>query len=359
MNRWPPSVPKAPASAPWAVLTFVVTMLAASVLIPSLPEVTTTAGMVAAPRTKPEGAWVRARSGEGVVVFRQAGARGQEHSVRAEADVAERLAVVASLVLDFARAPQWCSGLLDVLTEPPFSETEPILLAHYASKQGADQTILLAAKVAVGTAPSRVDVELRSARDRDSPGDKGEPAGLTSAALHLSSIGGGLRTHATLTIRCNAEAPDGAWCAERVGVDAVFATMSGLRAVVRKGGIEVLPRVAEVLDESPSVSVDGPSYESVLNSSVETVTIGAPAGSRDLTEAELAAPLARAPFLTRCGASDDTKVTVRVAVRAGRPIGVTVTTEPRSRAVASCIDHAVRGLRWVPNPKTDFVTTSY
>jgi hypothetical protein len=144
-----------------------------------------------------------------------------------------------------------------------------------------------------------------------------------------------------------------------VGVDAVFATMSGLRAVVSKGGIEVLPRVAEALDESPPASGDGPSYESVLNASNETVTIGASPGSRDLTQAELAAPLAQAPFMSRCGASDDTKVTVRVAVRAGRAIGVTVTTEPKSRALASCIDHAVRGLRWTPNPKTDFVTTSY
>jgi hypothetical protein len=53
------------------------------------------------------------------------------------------------------------------------------------------------------------------------------------------------------------------------------------------------------------------------------------------------------------------KVVVRVAVRMGAPIGVTVTTNPPSNGVAACIDRAVRGLRWPANAKTDFVTTSY
>ena len=53
------------------------------------------------------------------------------------------------------------------------------------------------------------------------------------------------------------------------------------------------------------------------------------------------------------------KVTVRVAVRMGVPIGVTVSTNPPNGGIAACIDRAVRGLRWQANPKTDFVTTSY
>jgi hypothetical protein len=102
----------------------------------------------------------------------------------------------------------------------------------------------------------------------------------------------------------------------------------------------------------------GQSYEAVLNTNNETVSMGEQSGP-DLTNAQLAGPLRHAAFVTACGAPDDMKVQVRVAVRMGVPIGVTVQTTPPSGGVASCIDHAVRGLRWQANPKTDFVTTNY
>ncbi len=103
----------------------------------------------------------------------------------------------------------------------------------------------------------------------------------------------------------------------------------------------------------------GQSYEAVLNSNNESVSIGSEQAGPDLTNAQLAGPLRHAAFVTGCGAPDDMKVTVRVAVRMGVPIGVTVSTNPPSGGVAGCIDRAVRGLRWQANPKTDFVTTSY
>jgi hypothetical protein len=53
------------------------------------------------------------------------------------------------------------------------------------------------------------------------------------------------------------------------------------------------------------------------------------------------------------------KVTVRVAVKMGRAVGVTVSTNPPSGGVAACVDRSVRGLQWPVSPKTDFVTTSY
>jgi hypothetical protein len=100
----------------------------------------------------------------------------------------------------------------------------------------------------------------------------------------------------------------------------------------------------------------GPSYESVLNS---VDPRGAEAGSPDLTNAQLSDPLRNAAFVPACGAPDDMKVIVRVAVKMGAAIGVTVLTQPASPAVATCIDHAVRGLRWPRSPNTDFVTTNY
>jgi hypothetical protein len=103
----------------------------------------------------------------------------------------------------------------------------------------------------------------------------------------------------------------------------------------------------------------GMSYEAVLNSNNESVTMGESQGQPDLTNAQLAGPLRHAAFVTGCGAPDDMKVQVRVAVRQGVPVGVTVQTTPPNNGIAGCIDRAVRGLRWPANPKTDFVTTNY
>jgi hypothetical protein len=102
----------------------------------------------------------------------------------------------------------------------------------------------------------------------------------------------------------------------------------------------------------------GQSYETVLNSNNENISMGESSGP-DLTNAQLAGPLRHAAFVTACGAPDDMKVQVRVAVKMGAPVGVTVATTPPNSGVASCIDRAVRGLRWQANPKTDFVTTNY
>ena len=79
----------------------------------------------------------------------------------------------------------------------------------------------------------------------------------------------------------------------------------------------------------------------------------------DLTNAQLSAPLRHASFITGCGAPDDMKVTVRVAVKMGRAVGVTVSSNPPSSGVAACVDRSVRSLQWPVSPKTDFVTTSY
>jgi hypothetical protein len=104
----------------------------------------------------------------------------------------------------------------------------------------------------------------------------------------------------------------------------------------------------------------GLSYESVLNGNNEQMAIGQSAPlTADLTDAQLSAPLRHASFVGSCGAPDDMKVTVRVAIRLGRAVGVTVSTSPPSGGVAACIDRAVRGLRWAESVKTDFITTTY
>ncbi len=104
----------------------------------------------------------------------------------------------------------------------------------------------------------------------------------------------------------------------------------------------------------------GASYESVLNGNNQEISMGQQAAAAaDLTDNQLSGPLRHASFVVSCGAPDSMKVTVRVAVRMGRAVGVTVTTNPPNGSISACVDHAVRGLRWAESAKTDFITTNY
>ncbi len=102
----------------------------------------------------------------------------------------------------------------------------------------------------------------------------------------------------------------------------------------------------------------GGSFESVLDNNNEEMVMGA-AQTPDLTKEQLAGPMRSVSFISACGAPDNMKVTVRVAVKNGRAAGVTVSTNPPSAGVAGCIDSRVRGLAWPVSPKADFVTMSY
>jgi hypothetical protein len=66
-----------------------------------------------------------------------------------------------------------------------------------------------------------------------------------------------------------------------------------------------------------------------------------------------------ASFLGSCGAPNSMKVTVRVAIRMGHAVGVSVYTNPPNPQIASCVDRAVRGLAWPVNAKMDSLTTTY
>jgi hypothetical protein len=102
----------------------------------------------------------------------------------------------------------------------------------------------------------------------------------------------------------------------------------------------------------------GMSYEAALASNVQEVNMGGKGGP-DLTDAQLSAPMKNAAFISGCGAPDSMKVTVKIAVKNGRAVGVSVYTNPPNAGVSSCVDRHVRGLGWPVNPKMDTFTTSY
>jgi len=105
--------------------------------------------------------------------------------------------------------------------------------------------------------------------------------------------------------------------------------------------------------------VGGGSYEAALAANNQEISIGGAKGGPDLTDAQLGAPMRNASFISGCGAPDSMKVTVKVAVKNGRAVGVSVYPNPPNAGVAACIDRHVRGLSWPAHPKMDFFTTTY
>lgn len=102
----------------------------------------------------------------------------------------------------------------------------------------------------------------------------------------------------------------------------------------------------------------GASYESALASNNREVAMGAHAGA-DLTDAQLHGPMSDGWFIGECDAPDSMSVTVKVAVKNGRAVGVSVSTSPHSADVAHCVDHHVRKLSWPPSPNMDSFVTTY
>ncbi len=78
-----------------------------------------------------------------------------------------------------------------------------------------------------------------------------------------------------------------------------------------------------------------------------------------LSSAQLSAPLVHGAFVGACGAPDDMKVALDLAVRKGRAVEVKVKTTPPNPAVATCIERAARDLRWDVSPHTGRVTVTY
>jgi hypothetical protein len=103
----------------------------------------------------------------------------------------------------------------------------------------------------------------------------------------------------------------------------------------------------------------GMSYEAALAANPQQIDMNGHATGPDLTDQQLSGPMRNATFLNGCGAPESMHVTVKVAIKMGRAIGVSVYTTPPNGGVASCVDHAVRNLAWPVNQKMDSFVTTY
>jgi hypothetical protein len=102
----------------------------------------------------------------------------------------------------------------------------------------------------------------------------------------------------------------------------------------------------------------GMSYEAALagnNLHLAPGTKDAP----DLTDTQLAGPMRNGTFLDACGAPESMHVTVKVAIKNGHAVGVSVYTNPPNAPVGYCIERQVRGLYWPSSAKMDSFVTTY
>jgi eukaryotic-like serine/threonine-protein kinase len=79
----------------------------------------------------------------------------------------------------------------------------------------------------------------------------------------------------------------------------------------------------------------------------------------DLSAGAYGAVLNKGTYLNGCGVPSNMSVNICAAVQNGRAVGVTVTTNPPNKGIASCISGAVRGLPFPSHPRLDVTNTTF
>lgn len=111
--------------------------------------------------------------------------------------------------------------------------------------------------------------------------------------------------------------------------------------------------------KSYPIIAGGSSCEAAQARYVEEYKIGGGAGQPDLTAGAYQAVLGKGTYLNSCGVPSNMSVNVCAAVQNGRAVGVTVSTNPSNRGIASCISGQVRGMSFPSNPRLDVARTTF
>jgi hypothetical protein len=75
----------------------------------------------------------------------------------------------------------------------------------------------------------------------------------------------------------------------------------------------------------------------------------------DLTNEQLGAPMKSSAWFSSCGLADSANADICVAVKKGKPLGVSVAVTPQNKRVAACIDRSARKLHFPESDKLDVV----
>jgi hypothetical protein len=119
-----------------------------------------------------------------------------------------------------------------------------------------------------------------------------------------------------------------------------------------KGG-----EASEEMHVSVAVST-GKSCEKAQDENPQTIDMGgggAKSAAADLTNAQLGAPVKDSSWFSSCGLADSANADICVAVKHGKPLGVSVAVTPTNNRVAACIDRQARHLHWPDSDKLDVV----
>lgn len=104
----------------------------------------------------------------------------------------------------------------------------------------------------------------------------------------------------------------------------------------------------------------GKSCEKAQDENMERMDLRAKrAATPDLTKEQLGAPMRTSSFFARCGLSDSANADICVAVKRGKPVGVSVRVTPSNNRVAACIDRSARHLSFPVNDHLDVVHQTF
>jgi hypothetical protein len=91
----------------------------------------------------------------------------------------------------------------------------------------------------------------------------------------------------------------------------------------------------------------------------QEVDFGGIRAAPDLSREVFASVLENGAYLSACNIPEDVALEICVAVQAGKPVGVTVTTHPASAAVTQCVKRSVASLRFPHSAKLDVTRTRF
>jgi hypothetical protein len=111
---------------------------------------------------------------------------------------------------------------------------------------------------------------------------------------------------------------------------------------------------AEEMHVSVAVST-GKSCEKAQDENPQNIDMGKRNAKPDLTNDQLGAPMRSSIWFSSCGLPDSANADICVAVKNGKPLGVSVAVTPQNKRVAACIDRNARKLHFPESEKLDVV----
>ena len=104
----------------------------------------------------------------------------------------------------------------------------------------------------------------------------------------------------------------------------------------------------------------GKSCEKAQDENMERIDMRAKrAPAPDLTKEQLGAPMRTNSFFARCGLPDSANADICVAVKRGKPVGVSVRVTPANNRLAACIDRSARRLSFPTSEHLDVVHQTF